>query len=202
MTDAYPAPPSPAHLAELASRRVALGAELARFIPSGASLVLELGCGHGHFLAAYAAAHRDRLCVGVDQDVDRIRRASRKQARARLANLHFVRAEARMSLETLPPGSTLSAIYVLFPDPWPKRRHHKNRLLQPDFLRELAAKAGEGALLCFRTDYEPYFREVEAWLRGDPGWNLAPEVPWPFEEPTVFQNRASGHHSLVAMRRP
>jgi tRNA (guanine-N7-)-methyltransferase len=183
------------------ARRATLRAELARIIPEGARFVWEIGCGHGHFLAAYAAAHRDRLCVGVDQDIDRIRRATRKQVRARLASLHFVRAEARMFLEMLPPGASLAAIYVLFPDPWPKRRHHKNRLLQPDFLRALAVRAGEGTPLFFRTDHEPYFREVEADLRADPLWQPEPGTGWPFEEATVFQNRATAHLSLVARRR-
>lgn len=180
---------------------MALRANLARIIPAGTPFVWEIGCGHGHFLAAYAAARRDQICVGVDQDVDRIRRATRKQVRARLTNLHFVRAEARMFLEAIPQGATLAAIYVLFPDPWPKRRHHKNRLLQPEFLQAMAARAGEGTPLFFRTDYEPYFREVEADLRADGFWRLDPGEAWPFEEATVFQNRAIAHRSLVARRR-
>ena len=195
-------PPSPAYLAEMAARRAGLAAELAKILPAGGGpFVWEIGCGHGHFLAAYAAAYRERLCVGVDQDIDRIRRAARKQARANLPNLHFVRGEATLFLAALPPGATLAAVYVLFPDPWPKRRHHKNRLLQADFFAALAARAGEGTPFFFRTDHEPYFREVEDLLKSHPDWRLAPPAPWQFEEPTIFQQKAERHHSLLALRR-
>ncbi len=197
-------PPTPAvvaHRAELDARREAVRAELAAFVPAGAQLVWEVGCGHGHFLTAYAAAHRDAQCVGVDTELDRIRRAVRKQERARLSNLYFVRTEARLFLEALPTDATLAAVFVLFPDPWPKRRHHKHRLLQENFLREIAARAAPGTPFYFRTDHEPYFRAVEAVLREHADWRLAPGDPWPFEQPTVFQARAAAHFSLVARRR-
>ncbi len=196
-----PAPGDTAHRAELAMRREALRAELTRLLPARAQLVWEVGCGHGHFLTAYAAAHPGARCVGVDQELDRIRRAVRKQERARLANLHFVRAEARLFLEALPADAAFTAIFVLFPDPWPKRRHHKHRLLQENFLREVAARAPAGTPFYFRTDHEPYFHKVEAGLRAHADWRLAPAEPWPFERETVFQQRAPGHFSLVARRR-
>jgi tRNA (guanine-N7-)-methyltransferase len=195
-----PALASAAHRAELAARREALRGELAHFLPGRARFVWEIGCGHGHFLTAYAAAHPDGLCLGVDQELDRINRAVRKQKRARLSNLHFVRAEARLFLEALPPDATLAAVFVLFPDPWPKRRHHKHRLLQNDFLHDLGVRAAVGTPFYFRTDYGPYFHEVEAMLRAHTSWQLVPGEPWPFEQPTVFQQRATGHFSLVARR--
>jgi tRNA (guanine-N7-)-methyltransferase len=197
----HPAPPDPAHLARLAARRDALSAELARWLPAGARFVWEIGCGHGHFLTAYAAAHRDELCVGVDTELDRIRRAIRKQERAQLPNLHFLRTEARLFLETLPADATLAAVFILFPDPWPKRRHHKHRLLQEEFFSALAVRAGQGTPFYFRTDHAEYFLEVETLLRAHPDWRLAPDEPWPFEEATVFQQKAPAHHSLVALRR-
>ncbi|MEI6862652.1 MAG: methyltransferase domain-containing protein [Verrucomicrobiota bacterium] len=193
-------PPGAAHRAELAARREALRGELASILPTGGRFVWEIGCGHGHFLTAYAAAHRDELCVGVDQELDRINRARRKQHRAGLPNLHFVRAEARLFLAALPPGAKLAAVFVLFPDPWPKRRHHKHRLLQKNFLQDMADLAGPGTPFYFRTDHGPYFEEVEAMLRTHAAWRLIPGEPWPFERPTVFQQRAPGHFSLVARR--
>ncbi len=190
------------HQAELAERRRALRAELQGRLPGETlPMVWEIGCGHGHFLAAYAAAHRGELCVGVDQELDRIRRAVRKQERARLTNLHFVRSEAGLFLEALPPGVVFKAVYVLFPDPWPKRRHHKHRLLQRGFMHAVADRAGEGTPFYFRTDHEPYFRDVETMLQQHPDWRLEPWTEWPFELATVFQVRAEKHYSLVAFRR-
>jgi len=188
------------HLARMAKRTSDLDKEIAAIIPPAASFVCELGCGHGHFLAAFAAAHPDRVCVGLDISRERIARGIRKRDRAKLSNLHFLHAEAGAFLEALPPGAKISDFYILFPDPWPKRRHHKNRLLQPDFLQAAARRAGRGARLFFRTDYEPYFRAVESLLARDPSWEIT-AGPWPFEQVTVFQSRAPHHFSLAARRR-
>jgi tRNA (guanine-N7-)-methyltransferase len=188
------------HLARMAERRAALEQVLAGIFPAPARLVWEVGSGHGHFLTAYAQAHPGELCVGVDVILERIGRATRKRDRAQLGNLHFIRAEAKMFLEALPPGAELAAVYVLFPDPWPKLRHHKHRLMQADFLGAAAGRAGQGTRLYFRTDHEPYFSDAEEALRAHEAWQLVDE-PWPFEERTVFQARAPSFQSLVAVRR-
>jgi tRNA (guanine-N7-)-methyltransferase len=163
--------------------------------------VWEVGSGHGHFLAAYAAAHPGDICVGIDIASDRIARAERKRERARLANLHFVRADATDFLASMPEGTRFAAIFVLFPDPWPKRRHSKNRIMKPEFLAAAASRAEKGTRLYFRTDHEPYFREAAATVSAHASWKLSDPAPWPFEEPSVFQKRAVRHFSLVAMRR-
>ena len=186
------------HLARLAGRREALTASLAAIPPGG--WVWEIGCGHGHFLTAFAQAHPETVCVGVDVTGDRVERAARKRDRARLSNLHFLQADARMFLELLPAAATLAAVYVLFPDPWPKKRHHKHRLMQPDFLGRIAARAGEGARLYFRTDHAPYFAAVQAMMAAHPAWRVVDEV-FPFESRTVFQERAGEYRSLAAALR-
>lgn len=189
-----------AHLARITQRFNDLEKIVAGILPPGTSFVCELGCGHGHFLTAYAAANPDRLCLGLDISGERIDRALRKRNRAKLSNLHFIQAEARAFLEALPPKTSFTDLYILFPDPWPKRRHHKNRLLQSDFLHAAAEHAGKGARLFFRTDDEPYFRATESLIEHHPKWQLADD-PWPFEQTTVFQSRASQHHSLIARLR-
>src|SRR4051812_31933278 len=88
---------------------------------------------------------------------DRIERALRKRDRAALANLFFLRTEARFFLETLPAWAVFSAVYILFPDPWPKVRHNKHRILQSDFLSALAEHSGADAHVYFRTDFQPYY---------------------------------------------
>jgi tRNA (guanine-N7-)-methyltransferase len=188
------------YLARMSQRRRDLQAQVAALLPPKARFVCEFGCGHGHFLAAYAAAHRDQLCIGLDISGERIGRAVRKRDRAKLGNLHFIHAEARDFMDSLPPDAALADIYILFPDPWPKRRHHKNRLMEPEFLTRIAQRAGQGSRLFFRTDFEPYFREAEAMVQKHPAWQITPG-PWPFEQVTVFQSRAERHHSLTALRR-
>ncbi len=161
------------------------------------SFVFEVGCGHGHFLTAYATAFPDRICIGVDHHGERIERATRKQQRGGLPRLHFFRAEARLFLEALPVGASIADVYILFPDPWPKLRHHKHRILQPGFLSALRPHMEAGARLMFRTDHREYFDEVRAILSAHAGWRIVEET-WPFEFETIFQQRAASHHSLIA----
>ncbi|MBI2813499.1 MAG: SAM-dependent methyltransferase [Opitutae bacterium] len=184
----------------MTERRAALRAELAALLPSAQALVWEIGSGHGHFLVQYAQAFPGKLCVGVDIILDRLNRSGKKRDRARLANCHFVQAEAREFLDALPPGVTLREIWVLFPDPWPKKRHHKNRILQAEFLEALAGRAGEGTPLYFRTDHAGYFTAVVELIPTLKTWQLDPTAPWPLEQETVFQARAPAYQSLVAVR--
>jgi tRNA (guanine-N7-)-methyltransferase len=180
-------------------RRIELLGQLTRILPLNARFVWELGCGHGHFLTAYAQANPDALCVGIDIVKDRIDRATRKRDRARLQNLFFVRADAHLFLSTLPAGSLFSQLFMLFPDPWPKVRHHKHRVLQTEFLTAAARRAATDSQLCFRTDYGPYYKQASSLVRLHPDWRIMDE-PWPFEFETVFQRRAAGYESFIARR--
>jgi tRNA (guanine-N7-)-methyltransferase len=190
----------PEFVEHVTQRRAALRAELAALVPPSTAIVLEIGCGHGHFLARYAAEFPARPCLGVDVINERIVRARKKAARAKLTHCHFVRAEARELIESLAPGITFADIWVLFPDPWPKKRHHKHRILQPEFFEFLAGRAGEGARLYFRTDYREYHESVAAIVPKLKTWQPDPAAPWPLEHETVFQARAPSYQSLVAIR--
>ena len=182
-----------------ASRLAALRTEIAAVLPTpGARFVFEVGCGNGHFLVAYAIAHPDQFCVGIDLRLERIVKASHKRDRAGLGNLQFLRCEAGDFLHELPVGVRLLDIYMLFPDPWPKKRHHKHRLFKPEFLGELAARAGQGSRLFFRTDYKPYFDEAVETIAAQRAWRLLSPGPFPFEHQTIFQSRAAVFHSFGA----
>lgn len=185
----------------MAERREVLRRTLADLIKPSARIVWEVGCGHGHFLTAYAKAHPEQFCIGIDITSDRITRADRKRSRARLENLHFVRADADDFLHVIPERVRFISIFILFPDPWPKRRHHKNRVVKEAFLTAIAARSLKGTRLFFRTDHEPYFREVCSLLGGRTNWSEPDTGPWPFDEATVFQKRAESHFSLVATLR-
>lgn len=190
----------PEYLARVAERRAGLQKTLRTLLPTPRAIVWEIGCGHGHFLVRYAQENPDKFCVGVDIILDRLLRSGRKLDRARLDNCHFIRAEAREFFHALPAGVTFEGVWVLFPDPWPKARHHKHRLLQADFFNAIASRAGEGARFFFRTDHEEYFRSVEAALAQLKTWRRDPVAHWPLEQETVFQSRAPAYHSLVAVR--
>jgi len=184
----------------IAQRRDHLRRDLVEIVGSTRRIVWEVGSGHGHFLCAYAAAHPDNLCIGIDIASDRVARAKRKRDRANLGNLHFILADADDFLSAMPRQARFSQVFLLFPDPWPKRRHHKNRVLKPEFLSAVAARSEKGACLYFRTDHAEYYEEAVAVVGTHPDWRESAGAALPFEEPTVFQKRAEHHFTLVAKR--
>ena len=155
-------------------------------------MTLEIGSGHGHWLAAYADAHRDRFCLGLDLLQGRVEKAERKLQRAGFDHAHMIKAEAVELLELWPETSLLADVFILYPDPWPKYRHHKNRLIQPAFLDLLASRCAPGASLHFRTDHEDYGQWTIERLSAHPRWKISPETPWPFEQETVFERTMGG----------
>ena len=194
--------PNPEFIAHLDGRRSALRTQLAAILEARESIVWEVGSGHGHFLVQYAADHPPKFCVGVDLAEDRIARAERKATRGKLPNCRFVRCEAREFLAEIPLHTSIAEMWVLFPDPWPKKRHHKNRIMQSDFLEQVAGRAGEGTRLYFRTDDPEYFTAASIVLSKSQTWRILsePNSVWPYEKPTVFQARAKEHQSLIAVR--
>lgn len=190
---------NPAYLARVDARLAALRQALRVAIPQDVTrIVWEVGCGHGHLLTRYASLSPDRFFVGIDILSDRLRKAERKQTVAGVKNLRFIKAEAVEFLECLPPGIGISEVLVLFPDPWPKKRHHKNRLIQAGFLGMLAERTIPGGRLYFRTDHEPYLEWSRDRISRHPSWVHVLEAPWVLEEKTVFQVRAPSYSSLVA----
>ena len=182
-----------------ASRLTAIHAQLLPLLQTKQPITLEIGSGHGHFLTAYAQAHPESFCIGIDLLADRLARSLRKSERAKLNNIAWIHAEAGLFLQAL-PDNMLSKIFVLFSDPWPKRRHWKNRVIQPEFLSLLSTKAGQEARLFFRTDHDPYFLYAQEFVNQHPSWVLSGGEIWPFELATVFQQRATDYKSFVARR--
>ena len=104
--------------------------DLGAFVPEGTPLEIEIGCGNGRFIAANAAKHPDVRYFGVERMMERVRKCSRKAQQGALDNLTIVRVEAGRFVRELLPERCVRAMYLFFPDPWPKRRHHKNRFFQ------------------------------------------------------------------------
>lgn len=186
-----------------AERRAQLRRQISTYFDKlvpGRRRVLEIGCGHGHFLTAYACAFPDHDCLGIDYSRERIEKARRKVERNRVANAHFLLGAVQDLLAVLPDTLKFDRVFILFPDPWPKRRHRKNRLMQPPFLDQLATFVRAGGELFFRTDHEEYFAQARSVVAEHPQWRLLTDFAWPFEHPTVFQERTPTHHSFAAVR--
>jgi tRNA (guanine-N7-)-methyltransferase len=179
-----------------------LAATLASALVGRTGITFELGCGHGHWLAAYAAAHPDEFCVGIDLITHRVERSVRKQTLGKLDNVIFLKAEAMEFLEALPAAVVLQNIFILYPDPWPKKKHHKNRFINAASLDLLARRAAAGARLHFRTDDLDYSEWTRTHLAEHAAWNLKPETSWPFEQTTFFEERMGAKRDLEAERVP
>jgi len=168
--------------------------------PAGSEVGLELGCGHGHWLTALAESQPERYLLGADLITNRIERAQIKQDKRSLRNLHFKKAEAYELLEAWPDDLKLSAVFMLFPDPWPKKKHFKNRMVQPQLLDRLSELMAPGARFHFRTDHDDYFEWTLDIFGRRSDWEINEEAEWPLEVPTVFQKLMTSWNTLIAER--
>lgn len=182
------------------ARRRALSEACQSIFKDRDNAVLEIGCGHGHFLAAYAEAHPASFCVGIDLISRRVDKSNQKRDKRSLGNLVFLKADAGEFLDVLPSSVRFSQIFIIFPDPWPKKRHHKNRLVQSAFLETLAGFTIPGGRLFFRTDHEPYYNWTLEHLNEHALWLVDEKSEWPFEVETYFQQMMGDYQSLVAVR--
>ncbi len=132
-----------------------------RIFDSGMPVEMEIGCGKGKFIVARAEENPDIQFIALDRVLKWMKTGIRRSGKRALQNLIFLKTEAREFLTECVPAASLQACYILFPDPWPKKRHHKRRLVTADFLRTVAKRLKEGGVLFLATDHEDYFRVME-----------------------------------------
>jgi tRNA (guanine-N7-)-methyltransferase len=162
-----------------------------------AARTLEIGFGNGENLAALAAGQRERDFLGVEvhrPGVGRLLQALESQG---LTNVRLICHDAVEVLSQQIAPHWLQEILIFFPDPWPKKRHHKRRLVQDGFARLAAARLAPGGVLRIATDWQPYALEMLATLTGVAELqNLATDgtfVARPAERvPTRFERRGAG----------
>ena len=155
--------------------------DLAKLFSVEQPLELELGCGDGSFTLQYAQANPGRNIVALERLLGRITKLDRKGHRAGLKNLRLLRAEAAYVLEYLLPPGLLDAIHVYFPDPWPKKRHHKNRLISEPFPPLAKRLLREGGIVYLRTDNIEYFEQMLEVFGGADGFE-AVDTPEPMKQ--------------------
>ena len=137
---------------------------VAEIFGRGAECEVDLGCGDGGFLMAVAQQHPDRLYLGVERLLGRLRKVCSRADRLGLQNVRGVRAESRYFLEWMLEPASVRRLHYLFPDPWPKEKHHKKRLVQKEIVPVLhRVLTPEGELL-FRTDHAGYYEWVCACM--------------------------------------
>lgn len=173
--------------------------------PGGGPVVLEIGFGAGEHLAAQAAAHPDTRFLGAEPFLNGVGACLAKIDEMGLSNVRLHAGDARDVIERLPEAS-IGLVYILFPDPWPKTRHHKRRLMQPDFIAHLARVLRPGGELRFATDWEDYADWALALLLRAAAFEWMAEAaadwrePWPGHVATRYQQKKLGDCAPVYLR--
>jgi tRNA (guanine-N7-)-methyltransferase len=155
-------------------------ADLAKPLP----LVVELGFGRGEFLVELARAAPDVAHVGVEISRKRVLKMARRVARLQLSNIRLVHGLGELVVRDALPEASVRALWINFSDPWPKKRHHRRRLIQRQLLEEIGSRLAAGGVLHIATDDVPYARHIDALLREqDTLENRYAPDPWRSEVP-------------------
>ncbi len=163
-----------------------------------APVVAEIGFGMGDTTARIAEANPGTDYLAIEVHGPGVGSLLKRMGETGLANIRIIQHDAVDVLRDMVPASSLAAIHVFFPDPWPKKRHHKRRLLQPEFVELAASRLAKGGVLHVATDWRDYAEQVLAILSASPSLantckDFAARPAWRPE--TKFERRgiALGH---------
>lgn len=120
---------------------------------------VEFGCGKGKFLIERASQDPHTNFVGLDWSPKWASKSIERSRSKNLPNLKFFRMTAEESMQAFPSGK-ISVLHIYFPDPWPKRRHHRRRLITPEFLALVYERLIPGGLMELATDHEDYWQVI------------------------------------------
>jgi tRNA (guanine-N7-)-methyltransferase len=166
--------------------------DLAAAFGRAAPTVLEIGFGMGETTATIAAAHPDINYLGLEVHTPGVGSLLKLVAEKGLGNVRVIQHDAVEVVRDMIPAGSLAGIHVFFPDPWPKKRHHKRRLIQPPFVALLASRLASGGYFHCATDWQEYAEQMLAVLTAEPLLeNSAPGfAPRPDYRPlTKFEQR-------------
>jgi tRNA (guanine-N7-)-methyltransferase len=138
-------------------------------------LEIDLGCGDGSFLINLAKHYPERDFIGVERLLGRCKKVAKKIKRADLDNAKILRLDSKYVVEWLLPESSVSRIHLLCPDPWPKFKHHRRRLVQVPFLGAVKTALLPGGEFLFMTDHEEYFEYACEQIHSS---SLFEILPW------------------------
>ena len=168
------AAPEPSLLYELPS--ILDRVPVAKLFPTTQPLQVELGCGDASFLAEYARQNPTVNFIGIERLLGRLRKVERKGRRLGLTNLCGIRIESAYFLEFLLPLHVAEALHIYFPDPWPKKKHRRFRLINERFTTLAWQALSPSGTVYLRTDDEDYFQQMTEVFALDKRFVLA-ETP-------------------------
>jgi tRNA (guanine-N7-)-methyltransferase len=155
----------------------------------GAPFEVDLGCGDGLFLTAAAGANPMRNYLGIERLAGRVRSACHKITTRKLTNARILRCDLAYAVRHLMPPGCVAVFHLMFPDPWPKRRHASRRIVSENFLNSLNRALAPGGTIRIATDQIEYFREIERVVaRSSPSFIPASDRT-PSEATSTFEER-------------
>jgi tRNA (guanine-N7-)-methyltransferase len=155
---------------------------------------VDLGCGDGSLLAALAEQAPQTNFLGIEHLIGRVRGASRKIEDRRLTNARILPEDILYSVQQLLPPASVDVFHLMFPDPWPKRRHYDRRIVNESFLRAIERALKPGGELRIATDHGAYFAAMQVEVRKARGLTLITDVRSANGAATTFEKhfRTSG----------
>jgi len=166
-----------AHRRHVCSRLIAQSPEsltnrlnLEKIFGRKAPLHIDLGCGDGSFLCALAQRMPDKNFLGIERLSGRVHSSARRAAS--LDNVRLLQVESSYAVRYLLPAGSVETFYLLFPDPWPKRRHHPRRIVTPDFLNSVHATLEQNGVIYIATDHIDYFRKIKKTAESISGFAI------------------------------
>ena len=163
-----------------------------RIFGRSAPTILEIGFGMGETIALIAQAHPENNYLGIEVHTPGVGSLLKLIAEDRLTNLRLLQHDAVEVLEHMIAPAALAGAHIFFPDPWPKKRHHKRRLIQSGFVALLASRLAPGAYVHAATDWQEYAEQILAVFAAEPSLDNAAEgfAPRPDYRPlTKFESR-------------
>jgi tRNA (guanine-N7-)-methyltransferase len=145
-------------------------------IPADKSIEIEIGCGNGHFITAYGERKTDTQLVGLDTKEKRCVKTLKKINHKGLQNITIIRGRGEECLELL-PLQRIDAFHLYFPDPWPKKKHHRRRFFKQDHLEQMFRCLAPGGRIYFATDMYEYYLQAKMLMALYPELEIKPELP-------------------------
>jgi tRNA (guanine-N7-)-methyltransferase len=149
--------------------------DLVQLFGRNAPLHVDLGCGDGSFLCEMARQFPKRNFLGIERLTKRVEKVRRKADE--IENVRVLRADTLFAVRYLLRESSVETFYLLFPDPWPKRRHQLRRIFTPDFLDAIVVALVQRGVLRVATDQFDYFHQIERLSRSHLQFQIVPQSP-------------------------
>lgn len=141
---------------------------------------VDLGAGDGSFALGLAEKRREINLIAVERLLGRVRKIAKKAVKNNYSHLRAMRLESWYFIKYMCPPESLSIIHIMFPDPWPKRKHFRRRLIQPEFIDAAFRALKPGGVVRFSTDHDEYFQWMLKTWAPMQGWEKLGE--WDFSE--------------------